>query len=126
MSNPATNCNGKLVNVADQVTIHGACTGITGTSPSVNEAVQFTTILNDIVNVQSGDLRTRDHQPIAPNYGRTTDAGKAYGAADVAQIDGVIQSVTAGPWGFTGVLVVKTDFSGTLITVASGSVASHG
>jgi hypothetical protein len=126
MSNPATNMNGGLVKVGDQVTIHGACTTITETTPNVNDHVTFTTTLGDVVSVLAGGLRASDQQPIVPYYGRTTDAGKAFQASDAAVIDGVVQSVTPGPWGFTGVLTVKTDFSGALITVSSGSVDSHG
>ena len=125
MSNPATNMNGRLVSVGDQVTIHGNCNSITGTAPSVNETVTFNTPY-ETVTVKSGDLNTRDHQPIAPYYGRTPVAGKAYQATDEATINGVVTAVTNGPWGFTGQLTVKTDFSGTSITVSSGAVDSHG
>jgi hypothetical protein len=126
MSNAAVNMNGGLVQLYDQVTVHGSCTSISGTSPSVKETVTFTTPLGDVVTVQSGDLRTRDHQPIPPYYGRTTDAGKAYQAVDEAVIDGVVTGIVNGPWGITGQLTVLTDFSGTSIVVSSGSVDSHG
>jgi|ERR1039458_2111232 hypothetical protein len=126
MSQSATNMNGRMIIPGDQCTIHGACTSITGTSPSVKEAVTFTSLFGDLVTVQAGDLQTAEHQPIAPYYGRTTTHGDPFKAADEATINGVVQSVTNGPWGFTGVLTVLTDFSGTLITVCSGSVDSHG
>lgn len=126
MSNPASNMNGKLVAAGDQVTIHGSCTSITGTAPSVTETVTFTSLLGDLVTVQAGDLKAPDGPVVSPYYGRSTTQGFAYQATDPAQINGQVLSVTDGPWGFTGVLSVKTFFSGTTISVFSGSVDSHG
>lgn len=126
MSNPATNMNGKAVTVGDQVTIHGACATITGTAPSVLDTITYNTILGDTFTCEAGDLSASDHPPIAPYYGRTTVQGKAYQASNHATASGIVQTVTPGPWGFTGVLTVKLDFSGTIVTVSSGSVDSHG
>jgi hypothetical protein len=126
MANVPTNMNGKVVNIGDQVTIHGACATIPETTPSVNDSITFNTILGDTFTCLAGDLSASDHPPIAPYYGRTTVQGKAFQASDHATASGVVQTVTPGPWGFTGVLTVKLDFSGDVVTVSSGSVDSHG
>jgi hypothetical protein len=91
----------------------------------VKDAVVFTTPLGDVINVLAGDLSTSDHPYAAPYYGRTTFSGKAFQAGNHGTIGGVIQSVTAGPWGATGVLTVLTDFSKTLVTVSSGAVDTN-
>lgn len=122
MSNPATNMNGLPVVVSTRVTIHGACTAITGTSPSVNETVTFTTTLGDVLTVKAGDLSTVDEQPIAPNYGVGTVQGNDYKASDQATINGLVTTKTDGPWGITGQLTVLTDFSGSSVVVSSGCV----
>jgi hypothetical protein len=88
--------------------------------------VTFTSILGDVVTVQGGDLSTPDGPYIAPYYGRGTASGNAYQATDQATINGVVLSITNGPMGYNGTITVKTDFSGTVITVLSGSVDSRG
>lgn len=127
---PATNTNGQTVHAFDQVTIQGLCTGVTGTNKGVGITVQVTTIMGDTVSVQAGDCKCVDNGANTSRLGRTTDTGNFFGSIDayddVVTINGVVQSITNGPWGSTGQLVVKTDFSGTVITVSSGSVVSHG
>ncbi len=126
MSNPATNYQGGTLHVADQVTIHGLCSAIASTNPSVNDSVTFTSILGDVVTTIAGDLSTPDGPYIAPYYGRGTASGNAFQATDQATINGVVQTITNGPMGYNGTITVKADFSGNIITVLSGSVDSRG
>jgi|SRR5271170_1150656 len=129
MSNAATNVNGGALHVGDQVTIQGLCTSVTGTTNGVGITVGVTTVLGKVISCQAGDCQSKEEQPIAPYYGRTTD-GTAFGAPNAygnhVNINGVVVSILNGPWGQNGTLIVKTDFSGTLVTVYSGDVVSHG
>lgn len=124
MSNPATNLWGHLVSVGLQATILGAVTSVSG-NPGVNETVVFTTGLGDVITVKAGDLSTSDHPYNANNQGRTTFSGKSFSAVDRATVLGRITSVTPGPWGATGQVAILTDFSGTSVTVSSGSIDTN-
>jgi len=127
MSNPATNRNGLAVLVGDQVTILGAVTVIAGSgvgrpsgTTNATDTATVMTILGDTLSVQAGDCKAVDDQPVN-NNARSTN-GFPFAVNDQVTVNGVMQSVTAGPMGFSGTLTVTTDFSGTLITVLSGTV----
>ena len=130
MSNPATNANGGAIHLYDQVTIRGLCTGVTGTAPGSTNPVQVTTNLGQVFTAEAGDCTAPQRTPDVNHLGCTTDAGKAFGDPDVyndqVSLTGVVESIVNGPWGQTGVLTVKLDFSGLVVTVYSGDVVSHG
>jgi hypothetical protein len=123
MSNPAVDIDGDLVFVGQQATIHGAVTVVTGSG--VSAAVTVVTILGDTFTCLAGDIDTPDDQQTPANPGRTND-GNAFATFDQVTVNGVITSVTNGPWGITGQVTIKTDFSGTSVTVSSGTVQANG
>jgi hypothetical protein len=124
MSNPATNVWGHLVQVGLQATILGAITSVTGNT-GVQDTVVFTTELGDVISILGGDLSVSDRPYDSGHPGRTTFAGKAFKSGENATVSGVIESVTPGPWGATGQVTILTDFSGTLVTVSSGSIDTN-
>jgi hypothetical protein len=131
MSNPATNVQGQALHVGDQVTILGLCTSVTGVSNGPGITVQVTTPLGKVISLQAGDCNAQKQPYTAPYYGRTTNsAAAAFGAPDAydntVSINGVVVSILNGPWGQNGTVIVKTDYSGTLVTVYSGDIVSHG
>src|ERR1700693_2127467 len=119
--NAATDIDGDLVLVGQQATIHGAVTADSA-SPGfgVNSSVTVVTILGDTFTCKAGDLDTPDDPQIPANPGRTAD-GNAFALFDQVTVEGQVTAVTNGPWGITGQVTVKTDFSGTSVTVASGT-----
>ncbi len=121
--NAAVDTNGDLVLVGQQGTIHGAVTAVSGSG--VNATVTVLTILGDTVTCRAGDIDTPDDQQTAANPGRTND-GNAFATFDPVTINGMVMSVTPGPWGITGTAVVKTDFSGLSVTVFSGTLEVNG
>jgi hypothetical protein len=127
MSNPAVNMNGTLVVVGTYVTIHGAVEVVAGSgvgkpalTSMATDTVTVTTTLGDSVSVQAGDCHAVV-EPRTGNNARSTD-GFAFAVYDQVVINGLVTTKTDGPWGITGQLTVHTDFSGTDITVSSGSV----
>ena len=121
--NAATDLDGDLIIVGQQATIHGAVTVVTGSG--VNAVVTVVTSLGDTVQCKAGDIDTPEDPQTASNPGRTAD-GNAFILFDQVTIEGMVTAVTAGPWGFTGQVTVKADFSGLLVTVSSGSVQVNG
>jgi hypothetical protein len=125
MSNPATDATGgSQVFIGDTATILGACTSISG-NPGVNDSVTFTTTLGDVFTCLAGDISSSDQTPNSGNPGRTTFAGKAFGANQQATAMGIIKSVTNGPWSMTGVCTVLLNYSGLTVTVSSGSMITN-
>jgi hypothetical protein len=125
MSNPATDATGgSQVFIGDTATILGACTSISG-NPGVNDSVTFTTTLGDVFTCLAGDISSSDQPPNSGNPGRTTFAGKAFGANQQVTAMGIAQSVTNGPWSMTGVVTVKLNFSGLVVTVSSGALVTN-
>jgi hypothetical protein len=125
MSNPATDATGgSQVFIGDTATILGACTSISG-NPGVNDSVTFTTTLGDVFTCLAGDISSSDQPPNSGNPGRTTFAGKAFGANQQVTAMGIVQSVTNGPWSMTGVVTVKLNFSGLVVTVSSGALVTN-
>jgi hypothetical protein len=123
MSNPAVDLDGDLITVGLQATIHGAVTVVTGSG--VLAAVTVVTTLGDTITCQAGDLSSPDDQQISANPGRTS-GGNAFALFDPVTVNGVVTAVTNGPWGTTGQVTIKTDFSGTSVTVASGTLNTNG
>jgi hypothetical protein len=125
MSNPATDATGgSQVFIGDTATILGACTSISG-NPGVNDSVTFTTTLGDVFTCLAGDISSSDQTTNAGNPGRTTFAGKAFGANQQVTAMGIVQSVTNGPWSMSGVVTVKLNFSGLVVTVSSGALVTN-
>jgi len=127
MSNPAVNRNGLIVAVGEQVTVLGAVTVITGSgvgrpsgTSNATDTVTVVTPLGDSISVQAGDCVVIERPPVNNNARSTY--GNAIALFDPVTVNGVVQSVANGPWGFMGILTVLTDFSGTLVTVSSGVV----
>src|SRR5271154_6548943 len=112
MSTQATNLFGKAVNVGDQCTIQGLCTSVTGTTAGNTITVGVTTILGKTISIEAGDCHSRQQAQDSNHYARTTDAGHAFGAPssyeDYVSINGVVQSVSNGPIGQNGTVIVKT------------------
>ena len=125
MSNPATDATGgSQVFIGDTATILGACTSISG-NPGVNDSVTFTTTLGDVFTCLAGDISSSDQTPNSSNVGRTTFAGKAFGAGQQVTAMGIVTSVTPSPWSMTGVVTVKLNFSGLVVTVSSGALVTN-
>ena len=124
MSNPSNDYSGSPVFVGDTCTILGAVTSISG-NPGVNASVTFTTPLGDVFTCLAGDLSSADHTKDAAHPGRTTFSGKAVAAGDQVTALGVVTGVTPGPWSMTGVVNVKLNFSGNIVTVSSGAIVTN-
>ncbi len=123
MSNPAVDLDNDLILVGQQATIHGAVTAVSGSG--VNATCTVVTTLGDTITCRGGDLDSPDDQQIAANPGRTAD-GNAFATFDPVVVNGIVTAVTAGPWGITGQVTVKCDFSGLSVTVSSGTVQVNG
>lgn len=91
----------------------------------MNDSVTFTTTLGDVFTCLAGDISSSDQTPNSGNPGRTTFAGKAFGANQQVTAMGIVQSVTNGPWSMTGVVTVKLNFSGLVVTVSSGALVTN-
>ena len=125
MSNPATDATGgSQVFIGDTATILGACTSISG-NPGVNDSVTFTTTLGDVFTCLAGDISSSDQTPNSGNPGRTTFAGKAFGATQQVTAMGIVQSVTPSPWGMMGVLTILLNYSQLVVTVSSGATVTN-
>ena len=127
MSNPAVNMNGTPVVVGTRVTIHGALSSVAGSgvgrpsgTTNATDAVVVFTSLGDEMDIQAGDCHAVV-EPRTGNNARSTD-GFAYALYDQVIVNGLVTAKTDGPWGINGQLTVLTDFSGTSVTVSSGSV----
>jgi hypothetical protein len=127
MSNPAVNVNGLPVVAGTRVTIRGAVTVIAGSgvgrpsgTTNTTDAVTVVTPLGDSISVQAGDCHAVV-EPLTGNNARSTD-GFAFALHDQVVINGLVTAKTDGPWGITGQLTVLTDFSGSSVTVSSGTV----
>lgn len=126
MSNHATDYSGNSqVFVGDTATILGAVTSISGTAVSVNDSVTCTTLLGDVFTCLAGDLSTAGQPAVAPPYYGVTTFNDRFQAGDRMVALGVITSVLAGPWSMTGTVTVKLNFSGTVVTVSSGSCVTN-
>jgi hypothetical protein len=127
MSNPATNMHGTPVVVGTKVTIQGAVTVIPGSgvgrpsgTSNATDTVTVVTPLGDSISVQAGDCYAVDERPTSNNARSTY--GFPFALYDQVVINGLVTAKTDGPWGFTGQLTITTDFSGSSVTVSSGTV----
>ena len=124
MSNTALDYSGSPIFAGDTCTVLGACTSLSG-NPGVNDSVTFTTPLGDVFTCLAGDLSTSDHI-INTNYpGRTTFSGKSFTTGNYATALGIVQTVANGPWSMTGVVTVKLNFSGDVVTISSGACVAN-
>lgn len=111
---PATNFDGKVVAVGDQVSIMGRIASHTGSGSTASMTV--TTLYNDSITVPANNA-----------YGPQTDGamvsidGKGLTDADKITVPGVVTAVTG--LGHNAQLTVKLQ-GGTSVTVTAGAVRS--
>jgi len=91
----------------------------------VNDSVTFTTTLGDVFTCLAGDISSSDQTPNSSNVGRTTFAGKAFGAGQQVTAMGIVTSVTPSPWGMMGVLTILLNYSQLVVTVSSGATVTN-